>query len=359
MRIVIFGLSVSSSWGNGHATLWRGLLKALARAGHQITFFEQDVPYYAKHRDFSHSHDYNLLFYRTWDSTRALADGCLNQADCAILTSYCPNTEAIASAILNSKASHRVFYDLDTPITLERLQRGEKVDYLPACGLGPFDLVLSYTGGRALDQLKSRLGAKRVAPLYGSVDPESHKPVPPIPNYAADLSYLGTYAPDRQAHLESFLLEPARRLPKKHFVIGGALYPPDFPWQPNISFIPHVPPPEHSAFYCSSRLTLNITRAAMADLGYCPSGRLFEAAACGVPIVSDYWEGLEHFFEPAREIIVVSNTEQAEQALCRPDSDLVAIKHAARQRVMRDHTAEHRAAELLRALDGSPCQNTG
>jgi spore maturation protein CgeB len=350
MQIVIFGLSVSSSWGNGHATLWRGLCKALARQGHHITFFEQDVSYYAKHRDLACCRDYRLILYRSWEEIEKLATGLLDQSDCSVLTSYCPNTEPITSAIFNSRSRRRIFYDLDAPITLERLNRGEKVDYIPSCGLAPFDLVLSYTGGRALNELKTRLGARRVCPLYGSVDPETHKPASALPAYSADLSYLGTYAADRQLHLQQFLLEPARRMPEKHFLIAGAMYPADFPWRQNISFVPHIPPPQHPAFYCSSRLTLNITRAAMADLGFCPSGRLFEAAACGVPIVSDCWQGLETFFEPGREILLVSNSDEAEQALHLPDLDLDAIKCAAHRRVMQEHTSDHRASEFLRMV---------
>ncbi len=350
MQITIFGLSVSSSWGNGHATIWRGLLRALSRRGHHITFFEQDVPYYAKHRDLSHSSYFEIVFYQTWNQIQSRAAHALDNSDCSLVTSYCPNIDPISHAMMNSKSKLRVYYDLDTPITLERLRRGEKVEYVPACGLSPFDLVLSFTGGRALDELQWRLGARKACALYGSVDPDIHRPVAPSSDYASDLSYLGTYAADRQVQLEQLFLEPAKRRPEKRFLIAGALYPADFPWRPNVLFIPHIPPPDHPTFYCSSKLTLNITRSAMAEFGYCPSGRLFEAAACGVPILSDSWVGLGCFFEVGREILIASNPDEAERALMLLPSVLLKCKSAARARVMAEHTADHRAAELLHLI---------
>ena len=253
--------------------------------------------------------------------------------------------------MLGSRAAVRGFYDLDTPVTLARLAAGEAVDYLPAGGLGGFDVVLSYTGGDALDALRSRLGARHVVPIYGSVDPGLHRPAPALPYYQAALSYLGTYAADRQAALESLFIEPARRRPDLEFIIGGAQYPDGFPWTGNIRFVHHLPPPDHPAFYCSSILTLNVTRAAMASSGWCPSGRLFEAAACGVPILTDWWEGLDHFFEPGREILVARTTEDALAALNLPQAELDAIARRARDRTLAEHTATRRARQLVAALE--------
>jgi spore maturation protein CgeB len=351
MKLVIFGLTVSSSWGNGHATLWRGLWRALARRGHRIVFFERDVPYYAGHRDLTSLPGGELVLYRGWDEalpqgTRELAD-----ADVAMVTSYCPDGVTAADLVLNSSAEVKSFYDLDTPITFERLRAGETVAYLPPGGLADFDLVLSYTGGAALDALRSELGARRVAPLYGSVDPEAHYPVPAVDSYRSDLSYLGTYAADRQQAVESLLVEPARRLPHKRFVIGGAQYPHDFPWTANIHFVRHMPPPEHPAFFCSSRLTLNVTRRAMAEMGYCPSGRLFEAAACGTPVLSDWWEGLDAFFEPGREVLIARSTEDAVNAIELSDAELAKVARAAHERTLNEHTADHRARELEQAIE--------
>jgi spore maturation protein CgeB len=351
MRLVIFGLTVSSSWGNGHATIWRALCTALARQHHQVTFFERDVPYYATHRDLCNAGDYELVLYQHWDEISTLALKYVSEADSAIVTSYCPDARQASDLILDSPLPMRIFYDLDTPVTLDRLRAGQEVEYLPAYGLEPFDLVLSYTGGKSLEELRNRLGARRVAPLYGSVDPALHHPVARSPHYHADLSYLGTYAPDRQSMLEELFVKPARRCPEKRFVIGGAQYPMEFPWTENIWFVRHVPPPEHPAFYSSSNLTLSVTRAAMAESGYCPSGRLFEAAACGTPIVSDRWDGLEEFFEPGRDILVAAAAEDVEEYLKLDAAELRQIATRARERVLAEHTAEHRSNELLHLLE--------
>jgi spore maturation protein CgeB len=253
--------------------------------------------------------------------------------------------------VADAPGALKVFYDLDTPVTLSRLNRGETIAYIGPRGLRDFDLVLSYTGGAALDQLRDRLGARLVAPLYGHVNPAVHRPVPPVERFASDLSYLGTYAADRQTALEALFVEPARRRPERRFLIGGAQYPDDFPWTNNIFFVRHLPPPEHPAFFASSRLTLNVTRQAMAQMGWCPSGRLFEAAACGCPILSDGWEGLDAFFKPDREILVARTAEDTIAALDRTDAELRRIADAARARVLAEHTSERRAIAFEAAIE--------
>jgi spore maturation protein CgeB len=352
MKLVIFGLTVSSSWGNGHATLWRGLCNALARQGHDVTFFERDVSYYANHRDLLWPEKYKLILYPGWEEVSSLAKCATREADVALVTSYCPDANAASDLIFESPAI-RVFYDLDSAVTLETLRQRGSVDYIPSYGFRDFDLVLSYVGGRALDELRTFLGARRVAPLYGSVDPQSHKPVARSPQYESDLSYLGTYAADRQAVLEKLFIEPAHRLPEKKFMLGGAQYPESFPWTENVWFVQHLPPGEHPAFYSSSKATLNVTRAAMASFGYCPSGRLFEAAACETPVVSDYWEGLESFFEPGREIVVASSAADVVDAMTSSPETLRRIGKAARERVLDAHTAEHRSHELVQLLEAA------
>lgn len=349
MRIVIFGLTISSSWGNGHATLWRGLCRALARRGHHITFFERDVPYYAAHRDAIALDGVELVLYTHWAQVRERAIDALAGADVGIITSYCADA-VVAMPYVAERARLAVFYDMDTPVTLDGLQRGEPVPYIGRRGLRDFDLVLSYTGGRALHDLRTVLGARRVAPLYGSVDPDVHRPTAPAPQYAADLSYLGTYATDRQEALERLFVDAARALPERRFVIGGAQYPQDFPWSANIAFVRHLPPAEHPAFYSSSPMTLNVTRRAMAAMGYCPSGRLFEAAACGCAILTDTWAGLEQFFTPGEEVLVASNTDDTLAALGHPREELARIGARARERALAEHTAERRALELEAAL---------
>jgi spore maturation protein CgeB len=353
MKLVVFGLSVSSSWGNGHATLWRGLIGGLAEQSHRVIFFERDVPYYAAHRDLTELPGGRLVLYPDWASAAPLARAELADADAALVTSYCADALEATAEVLDSAVPLRTFYDLDTPITLERLRTGQAVPYIGPRGLADFDLVLSYTGGGALAELRERLGARRVAPLYGSVDPSVHRPVTPINRYRADLSYLGTYADDRQRALVTLLVEPARRCPARRFLIGGAQYPAEFPWADNIYFVRHLPPSEHPEFFSSCRLTLNVTRAAMAGMGYCPSGRLFEAAACGAAIISDAWEGLDEFFQPADEILVASTTDEAVAALELGDAELARVAAAGRERALADHTASRRAAELISLLEGA------
>jgi spore maturation protein CgeB len=351
MKLVIFGLTVSSSWGNGHATLWRGLCRALGELGHRVVFFEKDAPYYAQHRDMQDLPGGGaLVLYPDWPGIRQRAAAELADADIAMTTSYCPDALAAADLLLGCRALS-VFYDLDTPVSLSRLQAGETIPYIGPRGLRDFDLVLSYTGGAALDELRNRLGARLALPLYGHVDPVQHRPAQPQPRFAADLSYLGTYAADRQAALAQLFLEPARRRPDQTFLIGGAQYPAGFPWASNIRFVHHVAPHDHPAFFSSSKLTLNVTRQAMAEMGWCPSGRLFEAAACGTPILSDHWDGLDSFFRPGSEILVARSSDDAVAALDLTDVEIRRIAMAARERVLSEHTSLHRARRLIAALE--------
>lgn len=351
MKIVVFGLSISSSWGNGHATLWRGLVRSLTRRGWHVVFFEKDVPYYASTRDLFSIEGGQLILYLDWESAVSQARRHIADADIAMVTSYCPDGIAASELIFDTACPAKIFYDLDTPVTLSALEQGEALSYIGPRGLRDFDLVLSYTGGTALDLLRTRLGAGEVWPLFGHVDPTVHRPSAPKSHYAADLSYIGTYAADRQQSLVELLLDPARRRPDMRFVIAGAQYPEDFPWTENIFFVRHLPPEEHPAFYSSSRLTLNITRRAMADMGWCPSGRLFEAAACAAPILTDWWRGLDDFFTPGREILVSRNAEDATAALDMNDAELKRIAARARERVLDEHTSDRRAAEFEMIID--------
>jgi spore maturation protein CgeB len=359
MRLVVFGLTVSSSWGNGHATLWRGLIRALTAAGHEIVFFERDVPYYAGERDLTDlGARAELVLYPDWPAVLPRARAAVRRADVAMVTSYCPDGPAASDLVLDLAPPVSVFYDLDTPITLARLGAGEWPAYLPPQGLGDFDLVLSYTGGGALDALRDRLGARRVAPLYGHVDPVHHRPGAATDAFRGDLSYLGTYAADRQPALDALFVEPARRRPHQRFVLGGSGYGADFPWGDNIFFVKHLPPPDHPAFFASSRLTLNVTRADMAAMGYCPSGRLFEAAACDTPVVSDWWEGLDAFFEPGSEILIARGSDDVVAALDLSDAEVTRIATAARERVLAEHTSAHRAKELVELVRAGPASRT-
>lgn len=353
MKFVFFGLTISSSWGNGHATLLRGLFKALTARRHRIAFFERDVPYYAAHRDLVAMPGVDLYLYNDWSEITNTARDVVAESDVAVVTSYCPDGVAATEIVVSSNINLSVFYDLDTPVTLEALQNGEQVAYIGPRKLADFDLVLSYTGGAALMALQDALGAQRVVPLFGSVDPDVHHPAPARVAYQADLSYLGTYAPDRQHVLDDLFIQVARCLPERRFVVGGSKYPIDFPWQQNIWYVQHLPPATHAAFFCSSPLTLNVTRGAMARMGYCPSGRLFEAAACGAAIVTDEWAGLDAFFQPGIEIVVARETADVIAAMQLPRAEVARIAKAGRERVLDSHTAAQRAAELETILDSA------
>jgi spore maturation protein CgeB len=353
MKITFFGLTISSSWGNGHATLLRGLFKALTARGHSIAFFERDVPYYAAHRDLVASPGVDLYLYNDWTEVAPTARAVVAESDVAVVTSYCPDGIAATELVLSSNVNLRVFYDLDTPVTLEALENGEQLAYIGPRKLTDFDLVLSFTGGTALTALREQLGARRVVPLFGSVDTHVHHPAGPIASYRADLSYLGTFAADRQDTLSRLFIDVARRSPQRRFMVGGSKYPMEFPWLPNIWYVQHVAPSAHAAFFCSSPLTLNVTRGAMARMGFCPSGRLFEAAACGVAIVSDEWAGLDTFFEPGVEIVVARTTDDVIACMQLPIAELEEIGAAARRRVLDSHTAAHRAAELESIFDAA------
>ena len=354
MKLVVFGLTVSSSWGNGHATLWRGLCRSLGERGHQIVFFERDVPYYSSTRDLTElPGGGELILYSDWSTILPLAQSHLASADAGIVTSYCPDALEASQTVLDSAASLNVFYDLDSPVTLSRLRNGEAVSYVGPRGYRDFDLVMSYAGGRTLIDLQQQLGARNVAPLYGSADPTVHRPVPSTPEFRAELSYLGTYSPDRDEALRKLLLEPARRFPERKFIIGGSLYGSDFPRLPNIIFVDHLPPAQHPAFYCSSKLTLNVTRGPMAESGYCPSGRLFEAAACGIPVFSDDWPGLTDFYESGSEILIGNDADDAIAALDRSPEELARIGQAARERTLAEHSCGQRAKDLEHILEAA------
>jgi spore maturation protein CgeB len=357
MKIVIFGLTITSSWGNGHATLWRGLCGALAKLGHQTVFVERDTHYYAGTRDWQAIPGCDVIVHEDWQSHAARIRAELDDADVAIVTSYCADAVTATREICDRQLL-RVFYDLDSPVTIGQILAGRSVSYLPQSGLRDFDLVLSYAGGGTLQQLTTLLGAPVVHALYGHVDPALHRPVSARLRYRCDLSYLGTYAADRQPVVDVLFAQPARLQPDRRFLLGGAQYPPEVSWTANVHVVDHVPPADHAAFFCSSRLTLNVTRAAMVKSGMCPSGRLFEAAACGTPVLSDDWSGIEAFYAPGEEILIARDAEQVIDALSLPDSTLMAIGQRARERTLSQHTAHARALELVSLLEDAVSRPT-
>jgi len=346
VKFTIFGLTISSSWGNGHATPYRAIVRALARMGHRVTFFEKDVHYYASHRDLSRWDACELVLYPEWNAVREEALRDAGDSDVVIHASYCPEGARIIDEIHALPRPLKVFYDLDTPVTLENLSLND-VDYLRRDQVPHFDLYLSFTGGRTLDVLGNVWHARHVAPLYGCVDPDVHTRVWSSRDFCCDLSYMGTFAADRQQKLERLFMWPAERRPDFQFVLAGSLYPWNWEWPKNVRRFEHIAPSDHPAFYSSSRMTLNVTRKGMASYGFCPSGRFFEAAACGTPVVSDWFEGLDSFFVPGREIMVAHTEQDVMDFLRASDSELESIARLARRRTLDEHTGEVRARQLI------------
>lgn len=346
MKVAIVGLSLSSSWGNGHATTYRSLVNAFRERGHETLFFEREEPWYAAHRDLPE--DDALHFYATTSQLLDERKDALHGADLVILGSYVRGTSAIVRALKGSAQGRRMqgllaFYDIDTPVTIAAL-RDDRCEYLERSLIPQFDLYLSFSGGAVLDELRA-LGARRPRPLYCSADPQLHAPVALEPN--VDLGYLGTYSPDRHPVLTELLLEPARSWRAGRFTVGGAQYPDARTWPGNVSHVAHLPPGEHATFYCSQRFTLNVTRADMRRMGHSPSVRLFEAACCGTPVISDSWNGIDAFFEPGEEILLAgTRADVLRYVRGMPEDERAALAAAARQRVLAEHTGERRIAEL-------------
>jgi spore maturation protein CgeB len=344
MNIVAFGLSITSSWGNGHATTYRALLKALAARGHTVTFLERDVPWYRDNRDFTRVPYCTIELYDELKSVPARFGPLVAAADLVILGSYVPDGAVLADWITRNAKGVTAFYDIDTPVTLARLRQGN-ADYISAAMIPRFDLYLSFTGGPVLAEIEDEYGSPRARALYCAVDPDVHSPVDVAPRW--ELGYIGTYSEDRQPTLDRLLIEPARRCPDKRFVVAGPQYPAAIAWPDNVTRVDHLSPADHRAFYCAQRFTLNVTRADMIAVGYSPSVRLFEAAACGVPVISDSWPGLETILAPNREILIAATPGDVLRILGElSDGTRRMIAAAARRRVLESHTADHRAREL-------------
>lgn len=348
MKIAVLGLSLSSSWGNGHATTYRALLRALAARGHRVTFYERDRPWYAAARDLPAPDFCRLVLYESLEDLERLMPGVVAN-DAVILGSFVPDGPAVAERLLAARARPLAFYDIDTPVTLARLAAGD-CEYLRPDLVSAFDIYFSFSGGKALDILERDYGARRALPLFCSVDAERYRPLDLPKRW--ELGYLGTYSDDRQPTLERLLIQPARRLPERRFVVAGAQYPESIDWPANVERLEHVPPEEHAAFYSSCRFALNVTRADMIRLGHSPSVRLFEAAACAAPVISDPWPGLEDSFAVGREVLTAEDPGDVIALLrsARGDAE-AAIGRAARERVLREHRAETRAAELEATLE--------
>jgi spore maturation protein CgeB len=343
LNVVIIGLSVTSSWGNGHATTWRSLIEAMVKRGHAVTFLERDVPWYRDHRDLAPPAGWAVELYHTLPELPQRFGTLVRTADLVIVGSYVPDGIAIADWVTAQAEGITAFYDIDTPVTLARLDRG--LEYLSAAMIPRFDLYLSFSGGPVPGMIEDNWGSPLAGALYCSADPALYRPQPREQQWS--LGYLGTYSEDRQPSLERLLLGPAGMLTDQQFVVAGSSYPEQVTWPRNVQRIEHLPQQEHPAFYARQRFTLNVTRADMRELGFSPSVRLFEAAACGTPLISDRWPGIETIFEPMEEILLVSDTSEVTQILEHlPEDRRLSIAEKARRRILAEHTPDHRARQL-------------
>lgn len=346
LNIVILGLSVTSSWGNGHATTYRGLIRGLASRGHRILFLERDVPWYAENRDQPCMSEARIQLYRDVPDLLARFEGEVGRAHLVIVGSFVPEGIRVGEWVTSVAKGITAFYDIDTPVTLARLEAGE-CDYLSRQLIPRFGFYLSFTGGPILGRLERSYSAAMSRVLYCSVDPSQY--YPERREHRWDLGYLGTYSADRQPALERLLLDPARRLPAGSFAVAGPMYPPGIRWPENVERITHLAPARHRRFYASQRFTLNVTRAGMVAAGYSPSVRLFEAGACGVPIISDRWDGIETLFQPDREILLADSAHDVLRYLLdTSEEDRAAMGARARAAILTAHTPQCRAMQLER-----------
>jgi spore maturation protein CgeB len=344
MKIVILGLSITSSWGNGHATTYRGLVRELVKRGHEVLFLERDQPWYAASRDLPNPPCGTTVLYGSLDELRERHLDAVRDADMVIVGSYVTEGVRVGDWVQAEANGVTAFYDIDTPVTLAKIARGDH-EYLHPRQIQGYDLYLSFTGGPTLKRLEREFGSPRARALYCSVDPELYFPEPQPLQW--DLGYMGTYSDDRQPSVKAFLLEPARQHPQGRFIVAGPQYPDTGTWPANVTHQPHLPPAEHRRFYNSQRFTLNVTRQDMIRAGWSPSVRLFEAAACGTPIISDRWAGIESLLVPHQEILLVDRTADVLDVLQRfGEDERLRMAERARQRILAEHTAAHRAAEV-------------
>jgi spore maturation protein CgeB len=349
VKIVFCGLSITSSWGNGHATNYRALVRELTGRGHEVLFLERDMPWYAAQRDLPEPPWGRTELYGSLEELERYGVE-LAAADLVVIGSFVPEGVAVAERVLARAGGAVAFYDIDTPITLGKLRRGD-TEYLSPDLVGRFDLYLSFTGGPTLEVLEEEFGARRALAFYCLVDPEAYRPIQERPYW--DLGYLGTYSDDRQPVLERLLIEPARRLPEADFSVAGPQYPEEIEWPENVGRIEHVPPRDHPGFYASQRFTLNVTRDEMRAAGWSPSVRLFEAAACAVPVISDRWDGLDQIFTPGEEILIADSPDDVVRYLAETGEDKrLALGERARARVLAEHTAERRCERLEAEVTG-------
>lgn len=354
LDITILGLSITSSWGNGHATTFRGLVKELNKRGHKVTFMERDVPWYASNCDLPKPSFCKTVLYNDLKELKERYNKFIQEADLVMVGSYVPEGVSVGLFVTEIAEGITAFYDIDTPVTLAKIER-EDYEYLDPHLISQYNLYLSFTGGPILQRLQQEYGSPMARPFYCSFDPEFYYPEQQTIQW--DLGYLGTYSDDRQPPLQKLMVDAAVEYDEGRFVVAGSQYPQTIQWPSNVLRVEHLPPSEHRNFYNRQRFTMNITRADMIRAGYSPSVRLFEAAACGTPIISDYWEGINSIFEIDKEILISrSSKDTLGYVKDISEEERRKIGERARKKAMELHTAAHRATELENYYNEALCQ---
>ncbi|MCL2689009.1 MAG: glycosyltransferase [Chitinispirillia bacterium] len=343
--IVVIGLTISSSWGNCHASAYRGLLSELVKSGYKVLFLERENREFFARRDLEKHACFKTEFYTSLKELKKKYSAAVEHAQLVIMGSSVIEGAAAGEWVCSIAKGIAAFYDMDTPLTIKNLDV-KCYEYLSAHLIPRFDLYLSFAGGMALDLLENAYGSPMARPLYCSVDFSKYYP-DEKDSRLYDLGYMGTYSECRKEPLETLMLEAAKKWTEGRFAVAGASYPDEISWPSNIKKMDHLFASHHRDFYCSQRFTLNITKAENAEAGYAPSIRLFEAAACGVPIISDYWEGLSNFFIFGEEILLSSSSRNTHKYLTEiPEQKRREIGDAARKRVLTEHSPAHRVREL-------------
>ena len=346
MKCVVLGLALSSSWGNGHATTWRAILKGFAQLGHEVLFLERRKAWYLANQDLVDPWYCRLAFYDEPGELSTVWAREIAGADLVLVGSYVPDGIAVIDIALRLANGRVCFYDIDTPITLAALASGRET-YIARRQIPQLQCYFSFTGGPTLQELRAKFGARRAEALYCCADPDIYRPTrDPV---VWDLGYIGTYSDDRQPMVERLLIEPARRLPHRRFVVAGPQYPASIEWPANVERIEHLAPADHPAFYSRQRFTLNVTRADMVAAGWSPSVRLFEAACCAAPVISDPWPGIEDVFRPDTEIYIRSDSDGVVDLIEIEDAH--GVGECARRRALRDHTGLNRARKLATVVE--------
>lgn len=343
MNIVFCG--PSTAWSNTrHAITYRSLMKGLCALGHEVLCLERDAPGFAARRDVEPDRAEKMRRYRSLEELRDTHAQAVREADVAVVGSRVPDGIAVGEWVLQEAQGVTAFYDLDTPLTLAGLE-SDSGDYLSRAQVPSYDLYLSSIGGPPLDRLSAEFGARRPRPLYGSVDTDLYRPIERAERWT--LGYAGDYTQDRQPALDRLLMGVARMLPERRMVVAGSHYPPGIDWPSNVERIDRLAPAEHPAFYCSQRFALNLTGPQGPKSCLSPSIRIFEAAACGVPVLTDPWPGLDVFFRPGHDVLVVSQPADVLACIGATDpSRRRGMAHRARARVLAEHSHLCRAEEF-------------